>query len=31
VCSVRDSLETRSESGSEPPTDTTGEDLLLVR
>jgi len=31
VCGVRDRLETRGESGSESPSDTTGEDLVLVR
>jgi len=31
VCAVRDGLETRGESGSESPSDTTGEDLVLVR
>jgi len=31
VCAVRDRLETRSENGSESPSDTTGEVLVLVR
>jgi len=30
VCAVRDRLETRGESRSEPQSDTTGEVLLLV-
>jgi len=31
VCAMRDRLETRGESGSESPSDTTGEVLVLVR